>query len=451
MDTNYNNIEAERGVMLCLVHGDSSVARIVFSMVQERDFSQSAWRDVYSICRKLHSNARTINEANVCIEAQELPNGKYLCTWLKSALGGEEVHEFDCERYAGIVAEASKRRDVHELLASKQAMLKEKPSEQVICELQSDLSRIEDQGSDVHAVSEIGQLVREVAADATEGAVRDLWGLHCGFAGGALDNLTGGIQSEQLWILTGTTGVGKSMCGLSILYGFRRDNAGAGRPLVISTEMYPNAIIRRLLAIAAGVPVVGLLRRNLCASDRQAVSDVAKSGILDDIAIAYFPGRSVDYIHEYAKRHKKQYVLPIMLIDLMEGLKHGEEERDEYTQLTKVCRRVNEIKGSLGTCILGVVQQNAAGYGGGNEKGAQDILACIKGTGQFRQDADKVLGFVRKGDTGYTEVWQAKDRDPGTIGKITVEWLAGKSAYRLVEDAKEDKYAGETIPSFDRN
>lgn len=278
-------------------------------------------------------------------------------------------------------------------------------------------------------VANIGDIAKEIYADIKTNGPRDTWGIDTGFCGSDFDRLTGGIQNSQLWVVTGRTGVGKSVFCLSLLLAFAQKHSES-HPLIISTEMYDEPIARRLLAYAAQVDVQSLLHRRIKEDEEKRLKATIESNALSNIACAYRPGASFADVRFICNMHKRMHGLPLLVIDLAEGISVG-GAADEYHKLTSICRFLNQLKGELDTCILAVVQQKGTSYDRPDDDNDLGILAGIKGTGQWRQDADKILAITRLEDN-TTRISQIKDRDPGETGSINLKWNRYTSNYEPI-------------------
>jgi len=252
---------------------------------------------------------------------------------------------------------------------------------------------------------------------------RPHWGLQCGVAQGAIDELTGGFSRGHYVVMAGRTSMGKSTFAIQVARGVRQHNPTEGVPLLVTTEMSQHAIARQSLASAAGIHTRGILTRDLSDLQKQAVQNVIDRRTMAGVHVAYLPGGSTDQLRVVAKRHERKHGLPMLIVDLAGRLNaRGESEREK---LSNISGALVALKGELNCCVVACVQLNRSIF---MEKDKRPGLQHLKGTGSWEEDADKVLFLHRPAYFGErdarTEVFQAKDRD---LGEVRSTWINYRS------------------------
>ena len=227
--------------------------------------------------------------------------------------------------------------------------------------------------------------------------------------------------------------MGKSTFVTALARSIRRTSPKAGAPLIISTEMTPEAVSVEMLASEAGVHSRGLKRRNLTQRQKESVSGVVEHKGLSGIYVHEMPGKSVGAVRAVAKRHKARHGLPLLVVDLASKLKAP--GKSKYEQLSAVSQGLHELKSDLDTCVVATVQINRGVMLNGDKR---PELYHLKDTGSWEEDADKVILLHRPdyyGETDQrTEIIQAKDRmNFGGVRSIYVEYKPGTGRFEAAK------------------
>lgn len=214
----------------------------------------------------------------------------------------------------------------------------------------------------------------------------DLIGLTTGYQ--IVDEMTAGMQPDELWIYAARASVGKTAGAL----GTALANAKDGKAILFySLEMSGESLVNRLLAAWTNISAGRILRGKLNDDELRFVKEKAalftnlKFGIID---------RSMSSVEmcEHALSFAEESEVSLVVADYA-GLFRDKNENE--------VQRLNEISANLRTLarpdhlnvpVLMLVQLNRATE---MSEDGRPSLHNLKGSGAFEQDAENVLLFHR--------------------------------------------------------
>lgn len=211
----------------------------------------------------------------------------------------------------------------------------------------------------------------------------DLLGLATGYH--KIDEWTGGLQPDQMWIVGARTAVGKTSLAMSIALNVARQDRGV---LIYSLEMSAELLVNRLLSrmtdLSAGRIIRGKLTAEELAKVRVAATELTglKLGIVDS-------SLSSPELAEHAKRVKENSDVGLVVIDYAGMLRdenaHGETER--MARISNTCRNLARPD-QLDCAVLLLAQLNRASE---NREDHTPQLSDLKSSGSLEQDAHVVI------------------------------------------------------------
>lgn len=276
----------------------------------------------------------------------------------------------------------------------------------------------------------------ELVKDALNEPARDYWGLRTGLAGCALDDWTGGVVAGQLWIIAARPGIGKTTLLTSMAMGIHDLQPDAGQPLIVTTEMSSRQIVMKMIAAKAGVHPTLLRKRKLDSGGRERTQHVVDEVLLGGIKILYEPRPTLEQLHAIARRHKRQFGLPVMIVDLASYIEPPEHFNEENRCLAAVAKGLRDLGGRLGCGVLAAVQLNRAVNANANRRPGD---VNLKGTGAWEEVADFVMLLHRPGKDAVdkdrrTHIIMEKNREDGPTGVIYVKYLPAEGCYVSADD-----------------
>lgn len=303
------------------------------------------------------------------------------------------------ESYVRIVREKHRLR---RLIATGSAMInrafddEDSPDEQ-IAQVERDLAGIGDVGG-VSSWRSAGRVFTDYIAQVQQRAESEspVVGFSTGFY--ALDRLTLGFERMLHTVIGARPGVGKTAFGLSLtLYlSMSRWNLDADeRPPVIawfSMEMPAEQLMRRLIAILAGVDLRALHLGRLSPDEWRRVSDSER--VISNLRIHFDDrcGLSVLKIRQALRTLKQQegQSPDVVITDYLQ-LGDGERQKGQSRaeEVAGFCRGMTQIFKEQNICGISLAQLNRDAHGN------KPALRDFKESGQIEQDASVVIGLHR--------------------------------------------------------
>ncbi|MEX5341382.1 replicative DNA helicase [Pseudomonas sp. I2] len=242
-----------------------------------------------------------------------------------------------------------------------------------------------------------------------------LIGLSTGLAD--LDAKLGGLQPEQLIIVAGRPGMGKT----TLAMGFALDAAVRQKKsaLVVSLEMSQSQLIDRAVASEGRVPLNLIKNGSACQSHSTELGLGARNVQQANLFIADRSGGTVGRIRSLARRHKMRYGLDLLVIDylqLMDG--EGGNRTEEVSSISRGCKLLARELG-IPVVLLSQLSRKCE-----ERPNKRPVPSDLRESGAIEQDADVIL-FVYRDEVyhenseykGVAEIIVGKGRDieTGTV------------------------------------
>lgn len=225
-------------------------------------------------------------------------------------------------------------------------------------------------------------------------------GIETGFY--RLDELTSGLQKQDLIILAARPGVGKTALALNIAANcaVRHGKSVA----VFSLEMSATALVRRLLAAEGRINMRrltrGLLRKTADPNDpfgpasdwqrlAEATDRLADAPLwLDDSA-----GLSVLELRGKCRRHLMEHGLDLVVVDYLQLMASGARAENRTQEVSAISRGLKAVAKQLDVPMLVLSQLSRNPERRGDQR---PQLSDLRESGSIEQDADVVLFINRK-------------------------------------------------------
>ena len=412
---------------------DGQAAEIAIEQLTAKDFYLPAHRTIFKVLSEIYGKTQSLDEILVVSELkqrgilEEIGGREKIANLIMATPSASGI-----ESYCEILKKKTDEREVFNLIINLQD--KGDVNEQLDI-INSAVDRIYNRRLSITSEpQDLHTLAIPIAEEATTELSRDFWGLQTGIGQGAFDELTGGIQTGQYWVIAGRTSMGKSTLIREIACGVRRLNVDKGKPLIISTELDSYGIARSALASAAGVSQETILRRKLGEHQIERVKRVIEQKELEGVSVLFEPYLTVQKLEAIAKRHQKKSGLPVLIVDLA-GHIRGTEGNSEYEKLKEVSRALVSLKGSLNTCLIACVQVSRASI---MNKDKRPELENLKGCGSWEEDSGRVLFIHRPyiiGVNTKTEIIQSKDTKTNRLGSIFLEYRTAEGRYYRAQES----------------
>ncbi len=241
-------------------------------------------------------------------------------------------------------------------------------------------------------------------------------GLSTGFID--IDKRTGGFQKQNLIIVAGRPGMGKTALALNVAYNVAKRGGCVG---IFSLEMSKEELYKRLVSLDSGIFSNKIRDGILTAEERERIYDSANNISNMDIFIDETGGISIMELNARAKRLYDIYRCDLIIVDYIQLMKAGKYIESRVSEVSLISRGLKELAKELNIPIIAISQLSRAVE---QRPGARrPRLSDLRESGAIEQDADLVM-FVYRPEIyfpnetrlgGIAEIIIAKHRN-GTIG-----------------------------------
>lgn len=232
----------------------------------------------------------------------------------------------------------------------------------------------------------IGQLASSlfttVSDRQSKGGV-DLLGLSTGLD--KIDEWTGGLQPDQLWIIGARTAVGKTALALSVGLSVARQDRGV---IVYSLEMSAELLVNRLLARMTDIPAGRIYRGKITTEELARVKVAAEELMGLKLAIVDTTMTSLE-VSEHAKRVADNSDVGLVIIDYA-GILRDDSAFGETERMSRISNNIRALArpDQLNCAVVLLAQLNRASE---NREDHTPQLSDLKSSGSLEQDAHVVL------------------------------------------------------------
>lgn len=340
------------------------------------------------------------------IKKQALANGLIDMLFVSEALGGSSLADLseitrmpatvpNLKGYAGKMVKAWRSRRMAELLQQgadgiRQANNQEQRDQVVETAVAQLLDMTGDTG-DVQPVhmSELLPVYMETMQkrmDGEEGTRNLKTGID------ELDDATGGINLQDLIVVAGRPGMGKTEFALKIVDGV---TAAGGGALIFSMEMAAAQIVERSLA-GSGNMSVSRLRNPLDMQDEDWARFTAAMETMNgrDIWIVDATDLTIEQIRAVAETHKRRYPhLAMIVVDYLGLIKKPKAERNDLA-IAHISRNLKTMAMRLHTPTFALSQLSRAvdSRPAGQRR---PVMSDLRDSGSIEQDADSIMFLYR--------------------------------------------------------
>lgn len=375
------------------------------------------------------------------IKKQALANGLIDMLFVSEALGGSSLADLseitrmpatvpNLKGYAGKMVKAWRSRRMAELLQQgadgiRQANNQEQRDQVVETAVAQLLDMTGDTG-DVQPVhmSELLPVYMETMQkrmDGEEGTRNLKTGIE------ELDDATGGINLQDLIVVAGRPGMGKTEFALKIVDGV---TAAGGGALIFSMEMAAAQIVERSLA-GSGNMSVSRLRNPLDMQDEDWARFTAAMETMNgrDIWIVDATDLTIEQIRAVAETHKRRYPhLAMIVVDYLGLIKKPKAERNDLA-IAHISRNLKTMAMRLHTPTFALSQLSRA-VDSRPATQRRPVMSDLRDSGSIEQDADSIMFLYRdevynpeSPAAGIAEIILGKSRFSAAGAVIYQEWL----------------------------
>ncbi len=269
----------------------------------------------------------------------------------------------------------------------------------------------------------------------------ELTGLSTGFA--QLDEMTGGLQPGELFILAARPSMGKTALALNLARNVAVDSRK--KVAVFSLEMTTRSLVMRMLSSEAQVDFAAF-RSGLISTDAhsrliESAARLSEAQIwIDDTGSA-----SILEMRAKCRRLKSQHGLDLVIVDYLQLARGDRNTQSREQEISEISRGLKGLAKELDIPVMALSQLNRGPESRKEDK--RPMLADLRESGAIEQDAD-IIGFIYR-DVVYNketefedlaELILAKQRN-GPTGTVKLEFV-GKYAQFRDWPLSDDPYDG---------
>lgn len=239
----------------------------------------------------------------------------------------------------------------------------------------------------IKRTNSIGDVTRSLLAKVEQrydaGGV-DLLGTATGF--GVVDRMTGGMGPDEMWIIAGQTGGGKSALALNMALNTCRSGKDV---LFYSLEMGAESLVNRLLSTMTGVDSGRIIRGKFSASEKRAIDNAVND--IEDLGLYIIDSSCTSQqVREHSFRiGEKLGGVGLIVVDYAQLL-GDDSSLGDVERLTKISNNIRNLArpDQMDAPVLLLSQLNRASQ---SREDKTPQLHDLKGASQFEQDAHVVL------------------------------------------------------------
>jgi len=263
-------------------------------------------------------------------------------------------------------------------------------------------------------------------------------GLTTGFKD--LDDLTSGLQRQDLVIVAGRPSMGKTAFALNIAEAVAMR---AKQPvLIFSMEMSASQLAFRLISSLGRINQRDLRSGELAEEEwprvSQAASLLSESKIFIDDTPALSPGE----LRSRARRMMREHGLGLVILDYLQLMQVPGNKENRATEISEISRNLKAMAKELDVPVIALSQLNRA-LEQRNDK--RPVMSDLRESGAIEQDADLILFIYRdevynkeSNHKGIAEIIIGKQRN-GPIDTVKLTFLG---QYTKFENYAPEAYIG---------
>lgn len=426
-------VEAEAALLGAMMIENRLIDQIV-ERVRGEDFFEAAHGRIFDAIVREHNLGRIVTPITLKPyfdtddALSEVGGGKYL-----AQLTGSGAQVIGARDFAEQIAEAARRRTLLQRLTEIGTDTRnwDKSYLELVGQAEAAIAEASREADDGTTEMSLAKAMGYALED--EDSVE---GVRCGIE--SIDNALGPISAQELVIIAGRPGMGKTIVGLSYALGVVRARDLSVEPaevrdgvLFVSREMSAKQLGRRAAADLcfnghSGINYGDIKSRNLTSEQARTVARAISrvSGL--PIEIVDTPRMTVGRLNSTIRRAKRRMAakgvtLRLVVVDYLQLLEPDQREKDLYTRVTEVSKGLKSAAKANDVALIALAQLSRdVEKRGGNRKPA---LSDLRDSGQIEQDADGVLFLYRR--DYYLKEEEPAEHDP--------KYPAWKESYEKVQ------------------
>lgn len=253
-----------------------------------------------------------------------------------------------------------------------------------------------------------------------------------------LDNLLGGLQPQELYVLGGRPGEGKTSLLLNIVLNLIL--RGLSGLAIFSLEMSRYDLTNRLVSMLTGIDSQFLRTRSLSHSEWDQIREAGDKLDNERWFVDESGSLSIPAIRTKCRRQKAQHGLDLVIVDYLqlmeaEELSNGRKQYNRTQEVAEISRGLKQLAKDLNVPVIAAAQLNRAVE---QRKFKRPQLSDLREGGSIEADADLVMFITRCKNPGmeqYSIVDIAKHRN-GPVGEVVLYFDAPRTKFRDIEQGE---------------
>ena len=423
------SLEAEQGVIGAMMIRPELID-VLSADLRAEDFYWPENAQVFEAIMALQANSKAIDYFTVADKIGVFADGVHALGYTAEVVKNTPSVA-SAKDYAGIVRERSIDRAILSVGAKiTEIGTSDRPVEDKIAAIQSEAMSVDAESASAEIVSAWDVLEQHLPVLERREELRGkLDGLSTGISD--LDEQLQGLKPEQLIIIAGRPGMGKTTLAMNI----GADVAIRQRKqvLIVSLEMSNGQLMDRFLAAEGKIPLQDI-KSGRGANGENGLRLNAAAGKLKDsgLKMSDRPGMTMSQVRAAARRHKRRYGLDLIVIDYLQLLESEGRSENRVTEVSAMSRGAKLMARELQVPVILLSQLSRQCEQRPNKR---PVCSDLRESGAIEQDADIIMFVYRdevyNPDTEYkgvAEVIIGKGRDIET-GTVRTAFLGQYSRF----------------------
>lgn len=428
-----HDVEAEKAVLSAILLDNDAIHSVV-TEVREEDFYHPSHQMLYRSMVRLRDENQPVDLTTLAAYLK----GEEILESIGGPVALAEIADYEATpaniiHYAKIIRDRSIKRSListaseivalgYEYGESANSLLDEAEGKIFALSTEKASTSLSSLSVEMHdAVNHIDMLMNRSG---------EMTGLSTGYV--KLDEMTGGMQGGDLFILAARPSMGKTALALNFARNAAVDHGK--KVAVFSLEMTTRSLVMRMLSSEAQVDF-GLFRSGLISTEAHsrlmsAAGTLAEAEIwIDDTGAA-----SVLEMRAKCRRLHSQFGLDLVIVDYLQLARGDRNTQSREQEISEISRGLKGLAKELDIPVIALSQLNR-----GPETRKEDkrpMLADLRESGAIEQDAD-VIAFIYRDvvynkETEYenlAELIIAKQRN-GPTGTVKLEFEGRFAQFR---------------------
>jgi replicative DNA helicase len=394
-----SNTELEQAVLGSLLLSVEKYPE-VDALITSGDFESDVHREIYECIKELADQGKATDHITVSKLLDRKNSLKRVggVDYLKE-LQTIPITAFNADSYANSVKEQSVDRNLRKVP-------KGKTSDDLLNDAETKIFELSENRSKTDSLKKIDEYVGQTLDRLDELSKKqgELIGLSSGFK--AIDDITQGLQDEDLIVIAGRPSMGKTSLAMNIAENIAKNEEGC--VAVFSLEMSSQSLTARMMASMAGISQTNVKSANL--NDKQWEKIAIQSAKLKelDIFIDDTPNISPVEIRAKSRRLAKQFRdkggLSLVVIDYIQLMQMPGRTENRVNELSDISRALKGLAKEVKAPVIVLSQLNR---GVEQRPNKRPQMSDLRDSGAIEQDADLIFMLYRDWVYNKNEEWKA--------------------------------------------